>query len=106
MNCGITMGSMTESKHREYFTEADERWVESLFCRQSNNSPPTISKENYLLNHRIFTSTVNQKGGKEDIKSTVRKLEDENELAMERVWEKGEFYQRLRDKSKQTTDKG
>ena len=29
-----------------------------------------------------------------------------NELAMERVWEKGEFYQRLRDKSKQTTDKG
>jgi len=74
------MGLMTESKHREYFTEADERWINA--------------------------HVADQKGGKEDIKSTVRKLEDENELAMERVWEKGEFYQRLRDKSKQTTDKG
>lgn len=71
---------MTESRHREYFTAGDERWIDAHI--------------------------VAQKSVKEDVKSTVRKLEDENELAMERVWEKGEFYQRLKDKSKRTTDKG
>jgi len=54
----------------------------------------------------IEATTERDMGAKESVKSTVRKLEAENERKMERISVSGDFYRRLRGKVQGTMDNG
>lgn len=54
----------------------------------------------------IEATTERDMGSKESVKSTVRKLEAENERKMERISVSSDFYRRLRNKVQGTIDNG
>jgi hypothetical protein len=54
----------------------------------------------------IEATTERDMGAKELVKSTVRKLETENERKMEKISVSSDFYRRLRGKVQGTIDNG